>query len=79
MTTNNENQAASDLSAAAGSPDTKPPLGVTPEHIWQWQRCRELSRAIHEYFMDGREPSKEWIDELYRRFPLANGKDHEHE
>lgn len=65
-----------DCSAATCSPiafETKPPLGVMPKNIWQWKRCQELARAIHQYFDAGMTPSQIWIEELSELFPEANG------
>jgi len=27
----------------------KPPLGITPKHIYELQRIQEITRALHEY------------------------------
>lgn len=46
----------------------KPPLGVEPEEFWIMSRMEDLSRAIHEFIYSGRQPKKEWIEELLRRY-----------
>ena len=30
-------------------PQPKPPLGITPKHIYELQRIQEITRALHEY------------------------------
>lgn len=52
--------------------EPKPPLGVIPEYVIEFNRCKDLARAIHEYFEAGTLwPKEEWISELAKRFPLA--------
>lgn len=47
------------------------PVGATNEYYFELDRCRELSRAIYEYFSAGLCPKQEWCEELARRYPLV--------
>lgn len=47
------------------------PIGVVQEHNFELDRCRELSRAIYQYFAAGLRPKQEWCEELARRYPLS--------
>lgn len=46
-------------------------IGVVHEYNFELDRCRELSRAIYQYFAAGLRPKQEWCEELARRYPLA--------
>lgn len=49
----------------------KPPLGVCPPDIYEWHRCKDLARAIHERLQLGHEIKREWITELGERYDRA--------
>lgn len=49
----------------------KPPLGVPPQDIHEWLRCKDLARAIHERLSGGFSIKREWITELGERYDKA--------
>ena len=51
---------------------SKSPIGVTPEYIFEVQRIQELTRALYEYSYYNPTEMKfdlmmEWTQELFRR------------
>jgi hypothetical protein len=41
----------------------KPPLGITPKHIWEAIRFEELQMAINRYLLAQLPIPTEWIEE----------------
>ncbi|MGH4125109.1 MAG: hypothetical protein ACREV6_19510 [Clostridium sp.] len=49
----------------------KPPLGLTPNDIWQLQRLQDIKQAMGRYVSVDKEIPKEWVDEyLYLKATL---------
>lgn len=58
--------------------NVKPPLGVTPEYIYEEKRIRELTRAINDYsnfnIKNNKDILIQWSKELIKRLENINIK-----
>lgn len=54
----------------------KPPIGITPRHVWEERRMGVLLKAIARYYGEGYAVPSEWIEEyeeLYERKRKGDG------
>ena len=52
---------------------TRPPLGIMPEHIWDSRRFDDLQSAIARYYEANKPIPKEWLNEFVT-LSLKSGK-----
>jgi hypothetical protein len=50
----------------------KPPIGLIPRSIWDFQRIDQISNAINRYIDAGYAIPEEWIEELVELFKRYN-------
>ena len=50
---------------------TKPPLGLRPKRIADWQRRTEIVEAMERYGKAGKEIPEQWFDELKELLAVA--------